>query len=669
MASFKGGRLKEFHSFWKGITYDTWALKAVKGMCIPRSGPIPQSKPHQINFNKEDQHKMQIEIDKMCAKNIIFPVEHDPNEQEFVSPIFCRPKKSGAVRIILNLKEFNKSVDKKHFKMQTLTSAIQLMQKGAFMASIDFKDAYYSIPIAEEDQKFLRFWWNGVKYQYGCLPNGLSNGPRDFTKIIKTLLRYIRKKGFTLTNYIDDNFSIESTFPKCFENVLKTARICQLAGFVLNWEKSVLVPTQIIEYLGFILNTIDMSVRLTPGKLVDLKALVQNANKDKFISLEDLAKLVGKMVASFPGVTYGRLYYRQLDIEKNKGLKRHQGDYKQMISLSDRARKDLTWWFENLDNSFVNVSEKIPDRDVTCDASNTGWGGWIGSQSAKGQWSSGEKELHINEKELYAVLFTLQSLCRNISHRVLRVSSDNTVTVAYINNMGGKIQSCFDIARKIWNWAYESHNWLIAVHIPGKANVQADSLSRSLTVNTEWSLNDKVFKKILSHYTWLQFDLFASRLNNKLQHYASWLPDPGAQMCDAFSFRWNDLGGYAFPPFSLVGRVLKKVQEERSKIVIVAPDWPTSFWYSRLFEMAADPPFYISGAKTLLTNPLEEGQPLKAGLLVCCIEPSPNTTSHQESQNLFSVHGERALENSTPLISKSGNNFVNKEELIRFRHL
>ena len=40
--------------------------------------------------------------------------------------------------------------------MNTLETAIRLMRPGCYMTSIDLKDAYYSIPIAEEHQKYLR---------------------------------------------------------------------------------------------------------------------------------------------------------------------------------------------------------------------------------------------------------------------------------------------------------------------------------------------------------------------------------------------------------------------------------------------------------------------------------------------------------------------------------
>lgn len=73
-----------------------------------------------------------------------------------------------------------------------------------------------------------------------------------------------------------------------------------------------------------------------------------------------------------------------------------------------------------------------------------------------GRWSSDESCLHINELELQAVYFALKSLYTDVSSSHIRIMSDNTTTVCYINNMGGsKSRSCNDIARKILHFALE----------------------------------------------------------------------------------------------------------------------------------------------------------------------------------------------------------------------
>ena len=79
--------------------------------------------------------------------------------------------------------------------MDTLQSAIRLMKQNCYMASVDLRDAYYSVPIDEEYQKFLRFSWRGKLFQFTCLPNGLSSAPRLFPKILNLFMLPLERKG------------------------------------------------------------------------------------------------------------------------------------------------------------------------------------------------------------------------------------------------------------------------------------------------------------------------------------------------------------------------------------------------------------------------------------------------------------------------------------------
>ena len=74
--------------------------------------------------------------------------------------------------MILNLQALNEHVVYVHFKMDTLEDAINLMKPNCFMASIDLKDAYYSVPIAQVHQKYLKFQWENKLYVFTCFPNG-----------------------------------------------------------------------------------------------------------------------------------------------------------------------------------------------------------------------------------------------------------------------------------------------------------------------------------------------------------------------------------------------------------------------------------------------------------------------------------------------------------------
>ena len=98
------------------------------------------------------------------------------------------------------------------------------------MASINIKDAYYSVPIAIEHQKFLRFVWRDNLYQYVCLPNGLSSAPRIFTKLLKPVIKVLREKGLLSSAYIDDLYLQGDTFHECHENALNTEQLLRDLG-------------------------------------------------------------------------------------------------------------------------------------------------------------------------------------------------------------------------------------------------------------------------------------------------------------------------------------------------------------------------------------------------------------------------------------------------------
>ena len=129
------------------------------------------------------------------------------------------------------------------------------------MASIDIKDAYYSVPIAIEHQKFLRFVWRDNLYQYVCLPNGLSSAPRIFTKLLKPVFKVLREKGLLSSAYIDDLYLQGDTFHECHENALNTVQLLRDLG------TSCLHPSQQLEYLGFVLNSVSMTVRLSHARV------------------------------------------------------------------------------------------------------------------------------------------------------------------------------------------------------------------------------------------------------------------------------------------------------------------------------------------------------------------------------------------------------------------
>jgi hypothetical protein len=135
--------------------------------------------------------------------------------------------------------------------------------------------------------------------------------------------------------------------------------------------------------------------------------------------------------------------------------------------------------------------------------------------------------------------------------------------------------------------------WLTAAHIAGVLNIEADEESRKFRDNLEWTLRADIFEDICSKYGKPTVDLFASRLNCRVRRFFSWLPDPDAEIIDAFTTSWVGEYAYAFPPFNLIGRILQKMVSEKIEGIIVVPNWPTKSWFSMLKRMMTVPPMCI----------------------------------------------------------------------------
>ena len=125
------------------------------------------------------------------------------------------------------------------------------------MASIDIKDAFYSVPINEGHRKYLKFSWDGNIFQFCAMPNGYCDAMRVFTKILKPVFATLREEGHESVIYVDDSLLQGDTFQECLDNIMATLGMLQSLGFVIHPEKSVLYPTQTIIFLGFIINTVD----------------------------------------------------------------------------------------------------------------------------------------------------------------------------------------------------------------------------------------------------------------------------------------------------------------------------------------------------------------------------------------------------------------------------
>jgi hypothetical protein len=90
---------------------------------------------------------------------------------------------------------------------------------------------------------------------------------------MKPVMAHLRLCGYTCAIYIDDTFLQGSSINECRENVLATRALLQELGFIINTDKSVMIPSRVLIMLGFIINSQTMTVILTEHKADNIRVL------------------------------------------------------------------------------------------------------------------------------------------------------------------------------------------------------------------------------------------------------------------------------------------------------------------------------------------------------------------------------------------------------------
>lgn len=302
-------------------------------------------------------------------------------------------------------------------------------------------------------------------------------------------------------------------------------------------------------------------------------------------------------------ISYGFVYTKILEKEKFLALERSGGDYDCTMEINKGAKLDLLWWQKNILTKSNRIKQYNFSAEIFSDASLSGWGALCNNKTARVSWTLLETQHHINYLELLAAFFALKCFASELKNCEILLRIDNTTAISYINRMGSvQFPLLNDLAKNIWQWCEARDLWIFASYIKSKDNTQADFESRSSNQDTEWELCQDTFDRIVESLGLPEIDLFASRSNTKCYKYVSWHRDHFAWNVDAFTIKWNNYFFYAFPPFSLILKVLQKIRTDKAVGILVFPIWPTQAWYPLIKCMAISEIMVFGPSKNLLTS-------------------------------------------------------------------
>ena len=238
-----GARLNQCWEKWEALGSSPKVVTTLReGYTLPfRFRPHLTRSPTVIsNYHNPTKQSFLVEaLHQLINKNAVEPVEN-PNSLGFYNRLFLVPKPNNRWRPILDLSTLNTFLNTGSFKMETPETIRTSLQSGEWVTFIDFKEAYFHIPMHSQSRKYMRFHLQGR-----------STAPMEFTVVTKEVKLMALQKGIRIHQYLDDWLVRASTHDTCLQHTQTLITLFQDLGWLVNREKSELVPQQVFNFVGY----------------------------------------------------------------------------------------------------------------------------------------------------------------------------------------------------------------------------------------------------------------------------------------------------------------------------------------------------------------------------------------------------------------------------------
>ena len=176
--------------------------------------------------------------------------------------------------------------------------------------------------------------------------------------------------------------------------------LLRLLGFRIKWEKSPLLPTYKLVYLGLTINTTLMTLTLPEGKVQKILRGCQSTRSKDRVLVRNLLRLIEMMSATTMAVLPAPLHYKVLQELKIRTLKKIES-IQTMVFLNKESKAELEWWIATLNRwNGRQILLLTPDLVIETCASLLGWETAAKEMNTGSLSSEEERTHHINILEL-----------------------------------------------------------------------------------------------------------------------------------------------------------------------------------------------------------------------------------------------------------------------------
>lgn len=520
-----------------------------------------------------------------------------------VMPITVEPSKP---RMCHDERFLNLWIKDSPFTLDYITNLPRYVGLDHFQTTLDDKSGYDHVPLHPQSRTFFGLEWKGYYFMYKTLPFGWKASAYIYHTIGMAATCHIRSLGVPSSNYIDDKHlgqlrplnqpRFEFSNLQLSEMALFIAcSILLNLGYFLGIKKSCLIPSIKVKYLGYFSESDKQAFTLPSDKVLKFAALRDCILDQKTVSLKTLQKFAGKTTSFSLLVPGAKLYTNAVYNAISKGSRSGKP-----IPVSGALRDELVHWrfLDSWDGFLPWKEEKHSSITLFSDASDVGWGGSVRipgreEQLLRGYWDDSTRNLPIAVREAKALLFTLESLGTSVANTRLDCFIDNKAVVSSWRKQASKAPALSHVMKSIFQLTLR-FNLALSISFVPSADNPADRPSRTLS-DIDCKLSSLAWKSVQLAYGPHSLDLLALASNvqrdlhdRPLRFYAPF-PNPGCSGVNVFAQSISHSeNAYAFPPFILLGPLLKFLSPQPCPLTIIAPDLrPRQYWWPILQHKAS----------------------------------------------------------------------------------
>ena len=400
------------------------------------------------------------ELQRLLEAGIIEPVDASP----WVSNLTVAKKKSGGLRVCMDLRAVNKSVIPDQYPLPTSEELTALFYGSTVFSKLDLRQGYLQVPLHPSSRNLTAFVTHVGVFRYTRMPFGLSSAPSCFQKVMVTVLAGI--PGVAI--YLDDIVVHGPTSAVHDERLNMVFAALSKHTLTLNTEKCVFSVPE-IEFVGYRLST----TGITPLQS-NVDAILAIPDPTSPAELSSLLGMTGYYLKFLPQYSDTTAPLRQL------------------------LRKDVPWvWSRTCSDAVRALKFQLTSPPVlahfdiasptlvTCDASSVAIGAVL-SQIQNGverpiafasrALTQTEQRYSVGEREALACIWASERWHLYLYGRSFTLRTDHQALTALLSTSGTGHRPL-----RLHRWYDRLHQYNFDLKFtPGRDNVVADLLSRAV---------------------------------------------------------------------------------------------------------------------------------------------------------------------------------------------